>query len=86
MTAGGARLTRGTGLRESDRHCGPNLVMPVRHIPVVRDIAGLRLRAPLPQASADDGAYRDLVSGHRATAEPLGYEGHIGWTAKMRPV
>jgi class 3 adenylate cyclase len=47
------------------------------------DITLLRLRALMARARGDDIAYRDLVSRYRATAESLGYEGHIAWAEAM---
>jgi hypothetical protein len=49
----------------------------------VVDITLQRLRALLTRARGDDVAYRDLASRYRATAESLGYEGHIAWAEAM---
>jgi class 3 adenylate cyclase len=49
----------------------------------VREITLLRLRALLARARGDDVAYRDLVNHYRATAESLGFEGHIAWGEAM---
>ncbi len=50
----------------------------------VRDIWLLRLRALLARARGDDVAYRDYRDRYRATAESLGFEGHIAWAEAMR--
>jgi hypothetical protein len=50
---------------------------------VIRDIWLLRLRTLLARARGDDTAYRDLVSRYHATAESLGFEGHIAWAEAM---
>jgi hypothetical protein len=47
------------------------------------EITLLRLRALLSRARGDDAAYRDLVTRYRATAESLGFEGHIAWAEAM---
>ena len=44
---------------------------------VMRDITLLRLRALLARARGDDAAHRDLTNLYRATAQSLGFEGHI---------
>ncbi len=49
----------------------------------MRGIWLLRLRALLSRARGDEAAYLDLVSRYRATAESLGFEGHIGWAEAM---
>jgi hypothetical protein len=49
----------------------------------MRDIWLLRLHALLALARGDDVAHRDLVSRYRATAESLGFEGHIAWAEAM---
>ena len=48
-----------------------------------RGIWLLRLRALLAGARGDDAAYRDLATRYRATAESLGFEGHIDWAEAM---
>jgi class 3 adenylate cyclase/RecA/RadA recombinase len=47
------------------------------------DIWLLRLRTLLARARGDDVVYRDLVSRYRATAESLGFQGHIDWAEAM---
>ncbi|MEO3760682.1 adenylate/guanylate cyclase domain-containing protein [Mycobacterium sp. B14F4] len=47
------------------------------------EITLLRLRALLARARSDEVAYRDLLGRYRATAESLGFEGHIGWAETM---
>jgi len=37
----------------------------------------------MARACGDDVTYRDLVSRYRATAESLGFEGHIDWAESM---
>jgi hypothetical protein len=49
----------------------------------MREVTLLRLRALLARARGDDVAYRDLVGRYRATAESLGFEGHIAWAEAM---
>ena len=49
----------------------------------MRDITLLRLRALLARARGDDVANRDLTIRYRATAESLGFEGHIAWADAM---
>jgi hypothetical protein len=43
----------------------------------------LRLRALLTRAHGDDTAYRDYRDRYRATAESLGFEGHMKWAEAM---
>ena len=50
---------------------------------VLRDIWLLRLRALLACARGDDVAYRKLVNRYRATAESLGFEGHLAMAEAM---
>jgi hypothetical protein len=50
---------------------------------VICDIWLLRLRALVARAHGDDGAYGELVSRYRTTAESLGFEGHIAWADAM---
>ncbi|KUI11556.1 cyclase [Mycobacterium sp. GA-1285] len=47
------------------------------------EITLLRLRALLARTRGDDAEYRELVSGYRAKAESLGFEGHIAMAAAM---
>jgi hypothetical protein len=48
-----------------------------------RDIWLLRLRALLARAHGDSGAYAHLRDRYCATAESLGFEGHIDWARAM---
>jgi hypothetical protein len=43
----------------------------------------LRLRALVSRARGDDSAYRDFVRRYRATAESLGFEGHVAQAEAM---
>jgi class 3 adenylate cyclase len=47
------------------------------------EITLLRLRALLARARGDDAGYRDLVIRYRATAESLGFEGHLAVATAM---
>ncbi len=49
----------------------------------IRDIWLLRMRALLARARGDHAAHKDLVGRYRATAESLGYQGHIEWADAM---
>jgi class 3 adenylate cyclase len=49
----------------------------------VRDIVLLRLRALLARAHGDAAAYADFRDRYRATAESLGFEGHIAMAEVM---
>ena len=49
----------------------------------VRDIWLLRLRALVARAGGDEAAYRDLAKRYRASAESLGFEGHIAMAEAM---
>ena len=49
----------------------------------VRDIWLLRLRALLARARDDETAYREFRDRYRATANSLGFEGHIKWADAM---
>ncbi len=53
--------------------------LPADEDSAMREITLLRLRALLARARGDDVAYRDLTIRYRATAESLGFEGHIAW-------
>jgi adenylate cyclase len=50
---------------------------------VTRDLHVLRLRALLAAARSDDGAYQKFRDRYRATANDLGYEGHMAWAAAL---
>lgn len=50
---------------------------------VVRDIMALRLRTLIAQARGDEKTYRDLRDRYRATANSLGFEGHMAWAEAM---
>jgi hypothetical protein len=50
----------------------------------MREITLLRLRALLARACGGDVTYRELVGRYRATAESLGFEGHIAWAEAMK--
>ena len=52
-------------------------------ISVMLDLMLLRLRALIARAHGDDLAYRELTGRYRATAESLGFEGHIVWAEAM---
>jgi hypothetical protein len=49
----------------------------------ILEITLLRLRTLLARKLGDHDAYRDLASRYRATAESLGYEGHIAMARAM---
>jgi len=48
-----------------------------------RDLTIQRLRAMLARARGDEAAYRELRDRYRATANDLGFEGHMAWAAAM---
>ncbi len=50
---------------------------------VLHDITLLRLRALLARARGDEEGYRDLRDRYRATANDLGFEGHMAWAEAM---
>jgi hypothetical protein len=49
----------------------------------MREITLLKLCTLLAGARGDD-AYRDLVGRYRATAESLGYDGHVDWAKALK--
>ena len=57
--------------------------LSAEHDSAMLDITLLRLRTLLARARGDDASYRDLVRRYRATAESLGFEGHIAWAEAM---
>jgi adenylate cyclase len=50
---------------------------------LTRDIVVLRLRALVAKARGDESAYRDFRDRYRATANELGFEGHMAEAAAM---
>ena len=60
--------------------------LPADEHSAMREITLLRLRALLARARGDDVAYRDLTIRYRATAESLGFEGHVAWAEAMPDV
>lgn len=53
---------------------------------VALEIMLQRLRALMARAHGDDDSYRELVARYRATAESVGFEGHIAWAEAMEDV
>ncbi|MCV7347412.1 ATP-binding protein [Mycolicibacterium rhodesiae] len=53
--------------------------MRSEHDSAILDITTLRLRTLLAKARDEDSRYRELLRDYRATAESLGFEGHIAW-------
>ncbi|WP_309227836.1 MULTISPECIES: AAA family ATPase [unclassified Mycolicibacterium] len=50
---------------------------------VLFGVSILRMRAMLARARGDHIAHRDLVDRYRATANSLGFEGHMAWAEEM---
>jgi adenylate cyclase len=50
---------------------------------VIRDVWLLRLRTLLANARGEEQTYRGLAGQYRATAESLGFEGHMQWAEAM---